>query len=411
MERTVFMRKYIDLVRYDRPYNSLPCILITIIGIIGALNSLMVILTEQESFEKRVLGVKEFLTITLIISNSLELALKPHKNTRLMELIEDEFLVNRIEFFRRDEKWKQFETYYNETKIQMEKTSKNIFAVFVVAYLGFINKSLFNELLRYSIGLERNSIDLPAPYAYWSPTHVNQFEFFVYIYIFQSLMIFIYTIETYCIQISVSLATERLLADFGTIFILIEHLSKDFPEFEITDRIRHETHQQDNENYNVRAQHENLKRDMSRIVRCHQRLIRNFKDCETNAGYAIIVISLVIFTNSCVDFFIILKGDNLMTKINYGVSCILINLVILYPYNTGQRIANQNEILRQSLTNLPWIDKPRWFKKTLQIMMIRVNVDIVMNPYGLHYLNYMSFKNIIKTSYTFGNFLFQTALN
>ncbi|XP_039292119.1 uncharacterized protein LOC120353247 isoform X2 [Nilaparvata lugens] len=104
------------------------------------------------------------------------------------------------------------------------------------------------------------------------------------------------------------------------------------------------------------------------------------------------------------------KADNLMTSINYALSSILINLAVLFPYHTGQRIANQNDILRQSLTNLPWIDKPAWFKKTLHIMMIRANVDIVMKPFGIHYLNHMSFKNMTKAAFSFGNFLYSTKL-
>ncbi|XP_039292125.1 uncharacterized protein LOC120353251 [Nilaparvata lugens] len=149
---------------------------------------------------------------------------------------------------------------------------------------------------------------------------------------------------------------------------------------------------------------------MMRIVRCHQSLIRNFKDCEMSSGFALILISLVVFIDTCTEFYVVMKADNLKTSLNYGMSSLLVNLAVLYPYHTGQRIADQNDILRQHLSNLPWIDKPKWFKNTLHIMMIRANVDIVMKPFGVHYLNHVSFKNMIRVSSSFGNFLYNTRL-
>ncbi|XP_039292123.1 uncharacterized protein LOC120353249 [Nilaparvata lugens] len=127
-----------------------------------------------------------------------------------------------------------------------------------------------------------------------------------------------------------------------------------------------------------------------------------------SSGFALILISLVVFIDTCTEFYIVLKADNIMTSINYGMSSFLINLTILFPYHTGQRIADQNDILRQQLSNLPWIDKPQWFKKILTIIMIRANVDIVIKPFGVHYLNHVSFKNMIRVSFSFGNFLYNT---
>ncbi|XP_039275527.1 uncharacterized protein LOC120349443 [Nilaparvata lugens] len=48
-------------------------------------------------------------------------------------------------------------------------------------------------------------------------------------------------------------------------------------------------------------------------------------------------------------------------------------------------------------------DKPKWFKQTLVTMMIRANVDSEMKPYGIYTLNYVSFKDLMKATFSFGN--------
>ncbi|XP_039291469.1 uncharacterized protein LOC120353054 isoform X1 [Nilaparvata lugens] len=81
--------------------------------------------------------------------------------------------------------------------------------------------------------------------------------------------------------------------------------------------------------------------------------------------------------------------------------------------NTSSFVTNNrlNDTLRRALAELPWTDKPEWLKKNLHIMMTRANVDIEMRPFGVYTLNYMSFKDVMKTAYSFGNILYTKKLS
>ncbi|XP_039290231.1 uncharacterized protein LOC120352661 isoform X2 [Nilaparvata lugens] len=91
----------------------------------------------------------------------------------------------------------------------------------------------------------------------------------------------------------------------------------------------------------------------------------------------------------------------------YAASCFCNNILMLLCYYSGQRISNQNEILRRCLANLPWMDKPQWFKQSMLIMMARATVDIEINPYGVFVLNLNSFKDLMKAAFSFGNILYR----
>ncbi|XP_039276389.1 uncharacterized protein LOC120349776 isoform X2 [Nilaparvata lugens] len=106
-----------------------------------------------------------------------------------------------------------------------------------------------------------------------------------------------------------------------------------------------------------------------------------------------------------------MKANNIKIMVNFAVACIFINLIILFCYHHGQKIVNQNDRFRQSLTEVAWIDKPKWFRSALCIMMGRANIDNELKPYGVYILNHESFKNIIKAAFSFGNIIYSVKSN
>ncbi|XP_039291286.1 uncharacterized protein LOC120352977 [Nilaparvata lugens] len=99
---------------------------------------------------------------------------------------------------------------------------------------------------------------------------------------------------------------------------------------------------------------------MARIVTCHQRIVRNSKTCADNSQSLICYLQMMIMTTSSVSVFLFLKNDK----------------------------------LRESLLEIPWVDKPRWLRQTMHIMLTQTNRDIQMKPYGIFTLNYMSYKDL-----------------
>ncbi|XP_039294259.1 odorant receptor 43a-like [Nilaparvata lugens] len=83
------------------------------------------------------------------------------------------------------------------------------------------------------------------------------------------------------------------------------------------------------------------------------------------------------------------------------------NLILFTIYQNGQRIFNQNDRLRKSLLEIPWTGKPRWLRQTMHIMLTQANRDVQIKPYGIFVLNYMSFKDLMKFTFSVGNVLYR----
>ncbi|XP_039283014.1 uncharacterized protein LOC120351097 [Nilaparvata lugens] len=170
-----------------------------------------------------------------------------------------------------------------------------------------------------------------------------------------------YVSEGILILCSFNLTTEKLLADFEIFYILVDNLNRNF-------------------SYDYGESQENiysiytpsmvdLRADMRRIVCFHQNINRDFKICANNTAFVICIANLAIMTYGCTVAYFMLT----------------------------------NEMLRRTLAELPWTDKPHWFKQTLHVMMTRANMDIEIRPYGIYTLNYMSFKDLMKTAFSVGN--------
>ncbi|XP_039283230.1 uncharacterized protein LOC120351132 [Nilaparvata lugens] len=135
---------------------------------------------------------------------------------------------------------------------------------------------------------------------------------------------------------------------------------------------------------------------MRLIALCHQKFCRNFRVFSDNASSMVITIIFMIVVESCFHVYRALQANNIKETVNYIMLFLLINMTVLYIFNNGQRLLNQNDILRKHLSELPWTDKPRWFRQTVHIMMTRANIDIQLKPYGIFVLNLMSFKEMMK---------------
>ncbi|XP_039288952.1 uncharacterized protein LOC120352446 [Nilaparvata lugens] len=145
---------------------------------------------------------------------------------------------------------------------------------------------------------------------------------------------------------------------------------------------------------------------MTRIVRCHQRIIRNLKTCSENSEFTISCVGLVIFMDSCTNAFFMLKSPTFQRAATFAFMFLCVNLVMFLVYQNGQHIFNQNEKLRKSLLKLPWIDKPRWLKQTVHVLVTQANANLEIRPYGTIALNYMSFKDLMKFTFSVGNVLY-----
>lgn len=86
-----------------------------------------------------------------------------------------------------------------------------------------------------------------------------------------------------------------------------------------------------------------------------------------------------------------LQGDDKLKYLTYA-TFVLIFLTCIC--GLGQLVKNKVDILRVTLAQFGWVDKPAYYKKALLIMITHAARDMEINPYGLHPLDMQTFTKV-----------------
>ncbi|XP_075235689.1 odorant receptor 43a-like [Lycorma delicatula] len=79
---------------------------------------------------------------------------------------------------------------------------------------------------------------------------------------------------------------------------------------------------------------------------------------------------------------------------------------IMYVFDVrGELIVTEWENLRNALYEYRWINKPKWFKKMLLIIMTQNNKKIEIKPGGIMILNLRNFAASVNAVYSYYNLL------
>ncbi|RZF37053.1 hypothetical protein LSTR_LSTR012396 [Laodelphax striatellus] len=350
----------------------------------------MVIIFEENNVEKRYRAIDFFFIIVCMFICTVDRSFRPEKVMRMIDLIEGDLMNECMRSgFVNEKKWVKIFKNYTQKKEYMDSFFKHMYFVSMCVYVAIIGRNLLNEFLEGKAP-EESFKEWPTPIVYWCPSGYDNLAFFLLVETIQCTLLYVMLIEGFCQIFTTCLATERVLTDFSTTYMLLESINYDYPESEIVDYYSKRAHSiQDSSRFE-----KNLKTDLDVIVKCHQNLNSNFKTCADYAAYGTVVLTCIIYSDTVISIYTVMKANNFKVMLNFAVACIFINLIILFSYHHGQKIVNQNDYLRRHLTEVPWVDKPTWFKSSLCIMMRRANIDTELKPYGVYVLNHESFKDV-----------------
>ncbi|RZF36375.1 hypothetical protein LSTR_LSTR002971 [Laodelphax striatellus] len=389
MENTRFLRDYITLLKYDKPHNSLPILLLSTNVFAMLINCFMAIMVEED-VEKFLLEVSRFVLNSILLFSILNHSFNPGRVMKLLELVEDDSLVKEHDFMDRKDKWTKFEMFYEKRRKSLKVKNHYLIIIWRIVFMVEMIERPVNLFLSKKEIIRIESGDAPTPNVSYTPAGLESLCFFCYLFSSQLLTVTVFFMECYLLESCLWMPTEKLIADFETIYILLEDLAVDFPVK--NENLKGPT----NPKMVSITKIATLKADMRRVIACHQKICRNFRVCADNANSTTITITSLAVIESCFNAYRTLQSQTLKEAVNFVMLFGLVNLMILYLFNNGQRLFNQNDILRRCLTELPWIDKPRWFRQAVHMMMIRANYDIQLKPYGIFVINLNSFKEFMK---------------
>ncbi|XP_039285047.1 uncharacterized protein LOC120351490 isoform X2 [Nilaparvata lugens] len=408
MEITSFVRKFINLIIFEKPSKSHPFIILMAMSLFLQANLLLGLrVALKENSEKTLQGLTDCMITMMMAGNLIKRSINNEEVTKLLELIESDISSSHYGLrVRKNYLWRKIQNYCRKKRKDMSSLSRNVKIIIFICGFAVINR---NIIIHFS-GLttpENESIDWPTPLLSYCSPELKSPIFFLYFYSFHSLTVSIYFTEGFVIVFLVTLSIERLLADFDILIILLDDLVQVSLEPGLNADSNNSSQGIDQQNISHSTEKTvHLREDVAHIVHHHQTLNRNFIVCADGSGYMISMINIVIMIYCCTMAYLMLTTKDLKKRMNFALSFVLVSLTIFSAYHNGQRILNQNDILRRKLAELPWTDRPYWFKQTLHIMMTRANVDIQMRPFGVYTLNYVSFKDLMKSTYSIGNILY-----
>ncbi|XP_039284928.1 uncharacterized protein LOC111057536 [Nilaparvata lugens] len=107
----------------------------------------------------------------------------------------------------------------------------------------------------------------------------------------------------------------------------------------------------------------------------------------------------------CVCLYSSVKMDDLVLKVQNILLIIpLAGILFLYCFY-AQEMLNEGERFRTTLWESSFVDKPKWYRSSMLIIMIRNSKELEMKPFGFYVLNLRTFSMVMKAAYSYFNML------
>ncbi|XP_022185923.2 uncharacterized protein LOC111044954 [Nilaparvata lugens] len=269
-----------------------------------------------------------------------------------------------------------------------------------------------NILIILNTGIEEISIkDLRLPFFFLYPQGYDKMPVFLFMYAVDSLFIYFIYIFSYCALATVTLGAQKTATDLE----IIRRCLRCFSNGEV-----HPTWTDNDADQGKRLEHFGRKIDktyerrtnndidieyLSTVIKYHQMICRQVRVLEGNGGFVTTLANICIGLQTSVCLFLFIETNNVIMK-TACASMIFFNGLLLFFYcSSGQKIIDENELLRKQLAEVVWWDKPRKFQTSLLLVMTRANHDLYVKPYGIYVLNYNVFRNVLNASYSYLNMI------
>ncbi|RZF36628.1 hypothetical protein LSTR_LSTR007331 [Laodelphax striatellus] len=140
------------------------------------------------------------------------------------------------------------------------------------------------------------------------------------------------------------------------------------------------------------------------LVKHHQKIYEKAAKLDEGFKFRLFYSNMYICLQICLAIFIFLKGE-LFLKLKFGITLISMLTVELLFSEDGQKYENEGELLRKTLYDCEWRDKPKWFTSSLLILMIRNNQLPKIGLFDVFTLNRNNMTVVIRGAYSYFNLL------
>ncbi|XP_075215597.1 uncharacterized protein LOC142321414 [Lycorma delicatula] len=149
----------------------------------------------------------------------------------------------------------------------------------------------------------------------------------------------------------------------------------------------------------------NLRIYLKEIIQHHLVIIQAVKDVNKSASVMMYIYNQFCCIELCINLYLGYVVTEKIKRYNYFTTYFLVMCLVGMIGKTGQKLIDKSEKLFRVITEISWINKPIWFKKSIHMMIIQARKPLQIKPVNLFIMNLENTMMIGQASYSYFNLL------
>ncbi|RZF48780.1 hypothetical protein LSTR_LSTR008129 [Laodelphax striatellus] len=368
-------------------------VLLTMIFILGTM--IDIFRMGEDEFEEKIFRFK---SINILISG-LTFPLVDRDTYRLITMIDDRDSSDLG--IKLSKAQKSFQT---EMDSKLDKINNQMYVVSVVIYTLLIFGPLLSAIILISTRFLSNAQvyitfeDLSLPINFWYPAEFENSFTYIFLYALQTFYMYHFSGYMYCTVAAGLMALKKAINEMKLLCLIVEDWDKE----KITERKMEETINLKME-INIAA---DIRERLINVVKLHDSICRKVSSLNSSLEKMYTVFNNTICFQICICLYSSSKMDDLVLKIEHLMLMIPLSLITFLYCSIAQNLLNEGEKFRELLYwGSSFVDKPKWFRTSLLLIMTRTSKELEIRPYGFYVLNLRTFSMVLNAAYSYFNML------
>ncbi|XP_075236517.1 uncharacterized protein LOC142333380 [Lycorma delicatula] len=127
-----------------------------------------------------------------------------------------------------------------------------------------------------------------------------------------------------------------------------------------------------------------LKKYLKQVADHQKYIYRMHKSLNKSVSISSLILNETVCLLGCMCLFWIAETNSIIQIVEYALFLSSAVIVLYFYLSCGQKIVDEGENMRIALYECNWVDKPKWFKTSILMMMIRSTKMLGLKPFGLN---------------------------
>ncbi|XP_022195496.2 uncharacterized protein LOC111052972 [Nilaparvata lugens] len=376
-------------------------LLLTVILIVNTLQNIYYL--EADQFEEKVFRFKN---INMLICG-LAYPLLDRSTYRLISYVEDRSRPSDLTFKPTPSR-SQLQQQVNSGLNYVDRIT-HIVVITIVSTLSVapLATAILKISRQISSGDQLDVTELSLPISFWYPEKYANLFVYSALSALQMFYVYLFAGYVYCDLTSSFMALKITIYDLKFLCLTVEEWDKKVKDVEGGMKIREDEggkYVQENKEGNG-DDTSLIRSNIVSVIKLHDMICRRSSSMNRDFEMIYTIYNNTICFQICVCLYMSAKMDDLILKAQNILHIIpLAGILFVYCFYS-QEILNEGEKFKAKLWESSFVDKPKWYRSSMLIIMIRNAKELEMKPFGVYALNLRTFSVVMKAAYSYFNML------